>query len=62
MLTLTVEDDGDGDAASLPRGGLGLRTMRYRARLIGGTLDFATRERGGLVVRCHCPLRTARVS
>ena len=51
--TLTVRDDGDGitDGALEGAGGLGLRTMAYRARRIGGVLDVQRAADGGTVVR-----------
>ncbi len=33
-------------------GGIGLQTMRYRARIIGGTFDIQSKPRGGTVVVC----------
>jgi PAS domain S-box-containing protein len=61
-IVLTVEDDGKGipaDAAGnaagnvAGRGGLGLRLMLYRARMIGATLTLAGGgQAGGTVVRC----------
>ena len=35
--------------------GMGLRTMDYRASLIGGTLDIQRRPGGGTLVRCLVP-------
>jgi two-component system sensor kinase FixL len=68
-LRLTVTDDGvgfgrataaDGDGA---RGkGIGLRTMAYRARVVGGQLNVRPGERGGTVVSCAIPLRPATVA
>jgi signal transduction histidine kinase len=57
-LRLTVTDDGVGIGRAAPnaRGkGIGLQTMRYRARAIGGTLDVRPGERGGTVVMCVVP-------
>ena len=58
---LAVTDDGigvAGDAASAGRG-LGMRSMRYRAAVIGGTLEVrragAAGERPGTVVSCTFP-------
>ena len=51
---LTVEDDGKGlsrEAAQTE--GMGLRTMRYRAGLIGGTLDVGPGAGGGTQVVCR---------
>ena len=57
--TFTVEDDGIARDSNLAQGGLGLRTMRYRARLLGGTLDLSVRPGGGLAVCCAYPLPSA---
>jgi two-component system sensor kinase FixL len=35
--------------------GMGLRTMKYRASLMGGTLHVAARPGGGVCVRCEIP-------
>lgn len=55
--TLTILDDGCGisDAAELKRG-IGLRTMAYRARRIGATLELRRRAAGGTAVSCLFPL------
>ncbi|MCP5328280.1 MAG: PAS domain S-box protein [Sinobacteraceae bacterium] len=55
-IRLSIHDNGHG----LPPGeqsssGLGLRTMRYRAQVIGGDLQIANHRLGGTVVRCICP-------
>ena len=56
-LQLTVEDDGIGlPAPALPVTGMGLRIMRYRARVIGGTLDLRARPAGGTQIRCELHL------
>ncbi|MFP4229059.1 MAG: CheR family methyltransferase [Salinivenus sp.] len=59
-LEMTVHDDGiglrdDPDVAE----GLGLRTMRYRANLIGASLSFDSNDEGGTTVRCRLPLAEA---
>jgi len=55
-LRLTVEDDGIGFEAENPgEEGMGLRTMQYRARLIGGTLDIDSRPGAGTAVICTVP-------
>jgi signal transduction histidine kinase len=55
-IRMEIEDDGKGCGAA-PDGaaGIGMKTMRYRARLLGG--DFAIDERatGGTRVVCNCP-------
>jgi signal transduction histidine kinase len=54
-LELEVEDHGKGLLAA-PRRGLGIVTMRERAELIGGTIDFLTPPEGGTLVRLTVPL------
>lgn len=52
-LKLQVTDDGVG--IHLPpsnHNGIGLRSMQYRASLIGATLDFRAAEQGGTQVTC----------
>ena len=59
-LTLEVEDDGKGFPAQGHRGrGLGLDTMRYRARLLNGDLTIVTPHSGGTLVRCSIALPKA---
>lgn len=55
---LTIEDDGTGFPEGAPRhDGLGLRIMRYRADIVGGSLAIQPRDSGGTVVCCRFPLR-----
>jgi signal transduction histidine kinase len=52
-LALTVRDDGIGrQAAVRSEGGLGMRIMSYRARMIGARLAVADAPGGGTVVTC----------
>jgi PAS domain S-box-containing protein len=53
-LCLTVQDDGIGMPALLPLEGegMGIKTMRYRAGIIGGTLQIGPAEGGGTLVTC----------
>lgn len=57
-LELEVEDHGAGlpAATATARRGLGLVTMRERAALVGGTIDFDRPRDGGTVVRVRVPL------
>jgi PAS domain S-box-containing protein len=58
---LEISDDGCGIPSVGERvAGLGLRSMRYRAGLIGATLDVARRAEGGTRVTCVCRCRTDR--
>jgi PAS domain S-box-containing protein len=53
-LSMIVRDDGVGlpeDAGG--KGGMGLRIMNYRAKMIGGTLQVKRGPTGGTVVTCH---------
>jgi PAS domain S-box-containing protein len=52
--SLRIEDDGRGRSAEAARTeGMGLRTMRYRAGLIGGKLEVGPGPRGGTQVVCR---------
>ena len=61
VLELTVEDDGKGisDAALADADGMGLRTMRARARRLGGPLQVGRRPGGGSVVTVRVDRKTA---
>jgi signal transduction histidine kinase len=51
---LRVEDDGTGlPAAAVDASGMGLRTMRYRAELIGAQLHVGPGPKGGTLVVCQ---------
>ncbi len=55
-LLLTIWNDGRPLPANLDANkGLGLRTMRYRANLIGGDLELKPAADGGTVVSCLVP-------
>ncbi|HWK50941.1 MAG TPA: ATP-binding protein, partial [Steroidobacter sp.] len=67
-VRLTVTDDGIGmpaDAVDAP--GMGLKIMRYRARILGGEVRFergmpdsaSTEGRPGTRIICECPLEPA---
>jgi len=50
LLTATISDDGRGfDPEGIP-GGIGLHTMRYRARAIGAKLQVMSRPGGGTII------------
>jgi signal transduction histidine kinase len=55
VLELDIEDHGTGLPATAKRG-LGLVTMRERAALVGGTIEFARPREGGTLVRVRVPL------
>lgn len=59
-LSLEIEDNGRGIAAqSGAIAGLGLRSMGYRARMIGGNLTVKRKGARGTLVRCELPLTDA---
>jgi PAS domain S-box-containing protein len=52
-LVLTITDDGTGFDLSENNGaGMGIRIMRYRARVIGATLDLKSRPGQGTQITC----------
>lgn len=56
-LTMMIADDGCGFSLNgAPPKGMGLRTMDYRARLIGAKLEVESQPQGGTLVRCSLPL------
>jgi signal transduction histidine kinase len=55
--TLAIQDDGEGIGdRSDCHPGMGLHTMAYRARAIGGTLQLNGRSPRGTVVTCVFPV------
>jgi PAS domain S-box-containing protein len=55
-IVLSVKNDGlDFPKLSPRRKGLGLRIMKYRTGLIGGSLDIRKGDKGGTVVTCIFP-------
>lgn len=54
-LRLSVVDDGIGFQDTPGTRGLGLRTMRYRVRNIGGSLSIFRGAAGGCTVECQVP-------
>lgn len=59
-LQLAVRDDGKGfDPKPGGRRGMGLQSMEYRARMMGGTLAIKSNEDGGATLVCSCPIQEA---
>jgi signal transduction histidine kinase len=60
-FALRISDDGRGFDANAAggRGGMGLNIMRYRARMIGGTLEIYPNAPVGTVVACTVQARPA---
>jgi signal transduction histidine kinase len=57
-LYLVVEDRGVGMPGSQPRRGIGLVSMRERAGLLGGVLEFSNPAAGGVRVALIVPLQS----
>jgi signal transduction histidine kinase len=59
-LEMRIEDNGEGLASvdMAKPGGMGLRTMRYRAQAVGAHLTIEPRPGGGTLVRCRLRVRT----
>jgi PAS domain S-box-containing protein len=55
--SLTVQDDGSGFVVKPDHVGLGLRIMKYRATMIGGSLELTSCTGGGALVACTFPIR-----
>ena len=54
-IVLEVQDEGVGFQERVTQG-LGLISMRERAELVNGTIEFANAEQGGVLVRITVPL------
>jgi signal transduction histidine kinase len=61
-LRLEVQDDGRGFGAGEEEDGIGLRSMRYRAGLVGGSLAIQSGEGAGTRVICRLPRHPAAAS
>ena len=56
LVRLEIRDDGDGvTITDADASGLGLRTMQYRASLIGARFEMARSQPHGTRVICDCP-------
>lgn len=62
-LAMTITDDGIGLGNAEGDGkGIGMQTMAYRARVVGGTLTVRPRDQGGTVVSCNIPLKQMNIT
>lgn len=62
QVRLRVHDNGSGfDQSDTENGGMGLRIMKYRARIIGGSFDVSSTIGTGTTVTCTLP-RTADIN
>jgi signal transduction histidine kinase len=56
LLEMRIEDNGSGLHSDGSPAGMGLRTMRYRAQMLGAELTIQNRPVGGTAVICRLPL------
>jgi len=56
MIVLSIEDDGVGIDPHTPSEGVGLRTMRHRAQMIGAVLTVDRAGERGTIVSCRLPI------
>jgi signal transduction histidine kinase len=61
-VVLQVSDDGAGFDSSLPQAGLGLTSMRERARSVGGKLTITSAKGAGTKVRLSVPALTPQLA
>jgi two-component system sensor histidine kinase NreB len=60
-VQLAIRDDGKGFRSETAGGkGMGLRIMKYRANMIGGTLAIDPKPEGGTTVTCSAPAAPAK--
>lgn len=57
QLILRVEDHGRGFSPARPTKGMGIHIMKYRADIIGATLELESREGHGTRITCILPAR-----
>jgi len=52
IVSLSILDNGLGIKDTTKVGGIGLRIMQYRARMMGGSLRIESEQSGGTLVTC----------
>lgn len=58
-LELAVQDDGCGSGIQGRPDGIGWRTMKYRAQIIGAEVSITSPPAGGTLVRCFLPVSSS---
>jgi len=59
-VRLAITDDGIGlPPEAMDAAGMGLKIMRYRARILGGEVSFEVAEPNGTRIVCECPFEAA---
>ncbi len=59
MITVRIEDDGNGFDMTSVRRGFGLTGMQERVEMAGGEIAFEGRDGGGTLIRVKLPVRRA---
>jgi PAS domain S-box-containing protein len=62
QFKLTIQDNGVGFSASQESTGMGLKTMKYRTDILGGTFEVTNSEKGGALITCTVPLKIKRAT
>jgi signal transduction histidine kinase len=58
-VRLVIADDGSGmPASAIDAPGMGLKIMRYRARMVGGEVRFESSKPRGTRIVCECPAQS----
>ncbi len=60
QVVLQIRDDGRGIAEPTRNEGMGVKTMRYRAGLMGASLSIEAIKTGGTMVTCRFPRQLER--
>ena len=58
LITLTIKDDGCGFDASLQHGGIGLKSMRERAEVFGGSFSVVSAPGKGTLLHVTLPIKS----
>ncbi|HZY79997.1 MAG TPA: ATP-binding protein [Cyclobacteriaceae bacterium] len=62
-IYVLLKDDGKGfEEKLLDRAGMGLRSMKERAKLLGGNVDIHSEPNEGTAIEAHIPLPTQKIS
>jgi len=62
LFTMRILDDGEGiQEAAYEKGGIGLKTMQHRAKLIRADLDVQNRDEGGLQISARLRIRNDEI-
>jgi signal transduction histidine kinase len=61
-VELIIKDDGIGIPENFKKiEGMGIRSMKYRANMVGGKLDIQPNSKKGTIVTCIIPIKNYRI-